>query len=377
MMGRMRFMDMLRDALDVRSRAEAVTGEHRAPTPPPRPSMPSDPLALIPVCRGVQILETAIRSLPLMQLDDDGRRVRMSSIARDPDPGTPRGEMIADMVADLAFNGNLFLLRQRVGGYELGARLLPAREVAVVDMSADPLRRDIRYMWRGLEFTPAEVVHRRFIVLPGQLRGVGPITMARIELQGMAETASYAANWRDESGVASGVLSSDQVLTDADAETAKQRVMASRSGTPLVLGKGLSYTRTIMSPEDMQFLQTRQFDTTEVARMLGIPANLLLAAVEGSSLTYQNIEQSWIEFSSYTLQAYAMPICDALSQLVPLHQHIAMDWDSARRSDTASRWGAYATALNAGFITIDEVRAREGMAPLDATATITQQEVEA
>lgn len=350
------------------TRSAQASASKSAPVPPPRPTVDGNPLAMIPVCRGVQIIETAIRSLPLVQRDEAGRQVRMSSIARDPDPGTPRGELIAQMVADLAFNGNLFLLRQHVGGFEIGARLLPAGEVAVTDMSPDPGTRDIRYMWRGMEFTPDELIHRRFIVLPGMLRGVGPITMARIELQGMAETEAYAANWRDESGVPSGILTSDQTLSDTEAETAKQRVLASRSGTPLVLGKGLHYARTLMSPEDMQFIQTRNFDTTQVARMLGIPANLLLASVEGSSLTYQNIEQSWIEFSSYTLQAYAMPICDALSQLVPARQRIDMDWNKARRSDTKSRWEALQIAVGMGLLTLDEARDWEGLPPRDDTA---------
>lgn len=348
-----------------------------APTPPPRPTVDGNPLAMIPVCRGVQILETAIRSLPLVQRDEAGRQVRMSSIARDPDPGTPRGEMIAQMVADLAFNGNIFMLRQHVGGFEVGARLLPAPEVAVVDMSADPTVRDIRYMWRGREFTPSQLIHRKFIVLPGMLRGVGPITMARLELQGMAETAAYAQNWRSESGAASAVLSSDNVLTDVEAETAKQRVMNARAGTPLVLGRGLKYQRYTLSPEDMQFIQSRNFDTTQVARMLGIPANLLLASVEGSSLTYQNIEQSWIEFSSYTLQAYAMPICDALSQLVPARQTIEMDWNKARRSDTKSRWEALQLAVEMGLMTIDEAREWEGLPPVATSETTITNEVEA
>lgn len=374
----MGIIDRIRGTFALTRSAQASASKN-APVPPPRPTVDGNPLAMIPVCRGVQIIETAIRSLPLVQRDEAGRQVRMSSIARDPDPGTPRGELIAQMVADLAFNGNLFLLRQHVGGFEIGARLLPAGEVAVTDMSPDPTVRDIRYMWRGMEFTPSELIHRRFIVLPGMLRGVGPITMARIELQGMAETEAYAANWRDESGVPSGILTSDQTLSDTEAETAKQRVLASRSGTPLVLGKGLHYARTLMSPEDMQFIQTRNFDTTQVARMLGIPANLLLASVEGSSLTYQNIEQSWIEFSSYTLQAYAMPICDALSQLVPARQRIDMDWNKARRSDTKSRWEALQIAVGMGLLTLDEARDWEGLPPRDDTAqTITNEtEVEA
>lgn len=346
-------------------RSQKTATASAAPLLPPRETVDGAPMGLVAVCRGVQILETAIRSLPIVQRDDDGRQVRMSSIARDPDPTVPRGELIAQMVADLAFNGNVFLLRQKVGGFDTGARLLPAAEVIVVDRSDDPLRPEIVYGWRGMEFSSDQMIHRRFITLPGMLRGVGPITMARLELQGMAETAAYAQNWRGESGAFSAVITVDDILTPDNAEKVKESVMAVRGGTPLVLGKGSHYQRYGLSPEEMQFIQSRQFDTTQVARMLGIPANLLLASVEGSSLTYQNIEQSWIEFSSYTLAGYAAPICDALSQLVPRHQHIAMDWDSARRSDTKSRWEALKVAVDMGLLTLDEARAREGLPPID------------
>ena len=169
-----------------------------------------------------------------------------------------------------------------------------------------------------------------------------------------------------------------QAAAEAGCENMPPLYQSSAVSTPLVLGKGLHYARTVMSPEDMQFIQTRNFDTTQVARMLGIPANLLLASVEGSSLTYQNIEQSWIEFSSYTLQAYAMPICDALSQLVPARQRIDMDWNKARRSDTKSRWEALQIAVGMGLLTLDEARDWEGMPPRDETQTISNDtEVEA
>lgn len=375
----MGILESIKGMLDVRSRADAIE-RSSARTPPARPAAQVDPMGMIPVCRGVQIIETAIRELPLEQRDSDNRRVRMSGIMRDPSPGTPRGELIANMVADLAFNGNIFLHRVIIGGATWAVRQLPANLVTVTDWNNDPDHPDIRYWYRGNELDPADVIHRRFICLPGCVRGVGPITMARLQLQGMADTEAYASNWRQDGSIASAILTSDQVLTDQDAEKAKDRLLSNRrGGDPLVLGKGLHYERLAMSPEDMQFLQTRQFDVTSIARMLGIPANLLLANVEGSSLTYQNIEQSWIEFSSYTLQAYAMPICDALSQLVPRDQHVTVDWDSARRSDTKSRYEAYQLALDMGLFDIDEARRKEGLPPLDTTTTTstTSKEVEA
>ena len=71
-----------------------------------------------------------------------------------------------------------------------------------------------------------------------------------------------------------------------------------------MVGKALEYVPLDMKPADLQFLETQKFDTTQIARLLGIPASIMLAAVDGSNLTYSNIEQSWIEFADYTLAAY-------------------------------------------------------------------------
>ena len=139
-----------------------------------------------------------------------------------------------------------------------------------------------------------------------------------------------------------------------------------------VLGKGLDYTPLALSPEDLQFIESQQFNTTQIARLLGIPASLMLAKVEGTSLTYSNIEQEWLTFAEYTLSAYADEICEALTSLLPEGQWCMPDWDSLHRSDTNTRYSAYQTAISAGFMSVDEARAREGWAPINQT---TPQEV--
>lgn len=382
-MGGMGWITRIKGAIIRRSQdgGDTDTPNRSAAVPPPRARMGGDPMSLIAVARGIQILQTAIRELPLVQRDDMRHKVRMSGIMRDPSPGVPRGELIAGMVADLACDGNLFLHRIKVGGNTWAVRQLPAGMVSVVNATGDPDYPDLHYWYRGREIPADDIIHRKYVVLPGMVRGVGPISLARMELDGMIETEDYAQNWRGDGSIASAVLTSDQVLTDKEATDAKNRLTKNRrGGDPLVLGKGLHYERMSLSPEQLQFIQTRNFDVTAVARMLGIPSNLLLASVEGTSLTYQNVEQSWIEFSSYTLQAYAMPICDALSQLVPYRQYVTVDWDKARRSDTKSRYETYKTGIEMGLITIDEARDSEDMPPLDTlsqTTTTTSQEVEA
>ena len=111
-------------------------------------------------------------------------------------------------------------------------------------------------------------------------------------------------------------------------------------------------------------METQKFDTTQIARLLGIPASIMLAAVDGSNLTYSNIEQSWIEFSDYTLSAYTGEIEELFNVLLPRGREARFDWDSSRRADMSDRFNAYKTALDSKWITVNEVRARESYPPL-------------
>ena len=154
-------------------------------------------------------------------------------------------------------------------------------------------------------------------------------------------------------------------MTPQIAKDAKEAWKATgEAGDVKVLGSKLKYVPLDMKPADLQFLETQKFDTTQIARLLGIPASIMLAAVDGSNLTYSNIEQSWIEFADYTLAAYAGEIEELFNRLLPRGREARFDWDSSRRADMADRFSAYATALQSGWLEVNEVRAKEAMPPL-------------
>ena len=338
-----------------------------APTLPERPSASHDPLALSTVFRGVQIIETAVSKLPVIQYAPDGSRMRPSTIVTRPDLNRSRRDLFGDLVSALALNGNAFLLKVEAGGVLVGVRSLPPQLVTVTDLNMDPANPRLRYSYRGVNYDGSQIVHLKLLNVTGHLRGMGPISAAREEIEGAQDTRAYAANWLDNTARPAGILKSDQILSDQDAKTASERWAKGGAGGVRVLGKGLDYTPLALSPEDLQFIESQQFNTTQISRLLGIPASLMLANVEGTSLTYSNIEQEWLTFAEYTLSAYADEICEALTQLLPDGQYCAPDWDSLHRSDTNTRYSAYQTAIQAGFMTIDEARAREGWTPIHQT----------
>lgn len=152
-------------------------------------------------------------------------------------------------------------------------------------------------------------------------------------------------------------MKTDKKVTPEYAKQAKTDWKASGTAADIkVLGENLTYVPLDMKPADLQFLETQKFDTTQIARLLGIPASIMLAAVDGSNLTYSNIEQSWIEFADYTLAAYAGEIEELFNRLLPRGRTAAFDWDSSRRADMADRFNAYQTAIASGWMTVDEIR---------------------
>ena len=175
----------------------------------------------------------------------------------------------------------------------------------------------------------------------------------------------YKARFYTDSSNVKGYLKSDQKITPDSAKQAKDDWgKAGKAGDIKVVGSNLTYVPLDMKPADLQFLETQKFDTTQIARLLGIPASIMLAAVDGSTLTYSNIEQSWIEFADYTLAAYTGELEELLSGLLPRGRVVRFDWDSSRRADMADRYNAYKTAIGSGWLTVDDVREREGLPPL-------------
>lgn len=350
-----------------RTRAAGGTGMPDGIRPPDR-TPAGGPLTLSTVFRGVQVLQTAITGLPVVETVRGVRQPDVSRIISRPDPTRTRRDWISEIVAALCLDGNAFVRLDRFDGQVVGCTLLPPRDVTVTDTGDDPAAPCLAYTYNGHTYTSRDIVHLKYLNVPGRLRGLGPISAAREEIESAQAARTYKSRFYTDGSNAKGYLRSDMRITQDVAEQAKAAWKGDGGpGDVKVLGNGLTYVPLDLKPADLQFLESQKFDTTQIARLLGIPASIMLAAVDGSNLTYSNVEQSWIEFADYTLAAYTGEIEEVFDTLLPRGRRAVFDWDSSRRSDTSERYQAYSTAITAGWLTIDEVRAREGLQPLDAT----------
>jgi phage portal protein BeeE len=85
------------------------------------------------------------------------------------------------------------------------------------------------------------------------------------------------------------------------------------------------------------------------------------------ALQYQTDEQIMLRFVRITVQPYCDVIGEALSAYLPgdylLGDRIVIDPRALLMADQFTRFQAWESALRAGWVTIDEVREKEGLRP--------------
>lgn len=325
----------------------------------------NEALGMIAVYRAVNLIATAGIQLSFdsYRVKDDSKVTPKPLILRRLDADEPFHVSLEKLYNSLALNGNFFarVFRDAQGRVQ-GARVLNPHDVLI---DVDPDGNVTGYQYKGRTYAKGEIVHRSLARVPGDPRGRGPIQAAQAELRGALDTRDYASHWFTDSGVPTGVLSAKQTLTPEMAAAYKKQWTDSQGGTRgvAVLGNDTSYQPVYLSPEDAQFIQGQQFNTTAIARLFGIPAGLMLAAVEGTSMTYTNQQQAWVEFQRFTLARYVIEVESFFTELLPRTEEAKANYEALLAPDTSTRYAAHAIALTNSWLSVNEVRAIEGLEP--------------
>lgn len=127
----------------------------------------------------------------------------------------------------------------------------------------------------------------------------------------------------------------------------------------------LSYETTGFSPKDMTYNESLQFLSTQVARLMGVPA-WMVSADMNNSMTYQNILDSRKEFLAYTLQPYISAIENRLSMDDVTNGRnvvrFAVD-ETFLRADAMERLNVIEKLLNLGLIDVEQAKEMEDLTP--------------
>lgn len=353
--------------LGIQSRSQGSVDSYGGTSPlagvlPPARSAVTDvnldsALSINSVFRAVQILSGAVSQLEL-GVWRAGIEIDSPAIVRQPDVNKTLSQFLKRTTISLAGTGNAYwlLINNSAGATDSIQILNPL----AVSIGEDKQGRKV-YHYASETYRTDQVKHLRLLEVPGHEYGLGPVQSCRSGLGSALSLRDYSDNWFSKSAVPTGVLSTDLNLTGPEADAYKARwneMQAERSVA--VLSKGLKYEPILLSPADAQFLESQQFSVTTVAQMFGIPAPYLLAAVQGSSMTYQNLEMADSQFVKYTLMAYLKEIEDALSSVLPRGQVAKFKLDGFLRPDAKSQADIHKIYFDMGVISADEIRADKG-----------------
>lgn len=198
------------------------------------------------------------------------------------------------------------------------------------------------------------------------INGFSPIALHRSAIGlGMA-TEQYGSAHFGNSGKPAGVLMHPEHLTE-EAENRLRNQFDSHhrgvanAGKPLVLEEGMSWASIGIPPDDAQFLQTREFQVAEIARIYRVPPHMLYDLTRA---TFSNIEEMQLAFYTDSLLPWLNKWEEELNaKLLPPHgnQFFKFNADAFLRGDIETRFNHYKVGREASVYTINEMRRFENL----------------
>ena len=199
------------------------------------------------------------------------------------------------------------------------------------------------------------------------LMRMSPIRLHRENL-GLAKSAQdFGAEYFGQSGQMTGVLSSEQPLKkeQMDVIQGSWNNGAAQAGTKL-MPFGFEYQRIAISPDEAQFIETRKFQAEEITRIFSVPPSLVMLP---SQTTYNNVEQQNLMFARHTIVPWTQRIEQEIDRkLIPSYDspmvYSKFKLSDLQRGDSAARANYFTQMIQAGVLSINEVRAEEEKNPI-------------
>jgi HK97 family phage portal protein len=224
------------------------------------------------------------------------------------------------------------------------------------------------YKLRNVEVDPADVWHSAINCMPGSDIGMSTIQYAARTTRTIQAAEMFGLQWFEDGGHPSGILTNKNAnrIGQDQAQRVKEAFLAATRGTrePVVMSGGWDYTQIQISPQDSQFLATMQYDATDICRFFGLNPSMAGHGTQGSSITYQNVEQQSMDFLAYPMTPWIIQQEEWLTDLVPRGQYVKLDTSPLLRTDMLSRFTAYHMMIGSRAFTQNEVRAMEDFPPL-------------
>jgi len=338
-----------------------------------RPVSPQRAMQTSAVFACVRILSESLAQLPVKVLEKDASgavhevtQIPLATLLGTSPNSYQSGFQFREMgQAHCALWGNFYAeilknkLGEVVGLYPLNAWGCTPRMVGtekVYDVNGVTLRDD-------------EVLHIPALGYDG-IKGLSPIAMHRTSIGMTLAAEEFGAGFYANGTRLAGVLEHPQSLSDGAGARLRENwsnvyAGAANSGKVAVLEEGMKFNPLTMPLEDAQYIESRKFQVTDIARIYRIPPHMV---GDLDRATFSNIEQQGIEFVVHTMMPWVARWEQEINRrCFPQNgrqMFVKFNLGGLLRGDLNSRYTAYSLGRQWGWLSINDIRALEDMNPI-------------
>lgn len=328
------------------------------------------------VWAAIRILSESVAQLPLSVYETDkvGNKLQAlkhpiyNLLSNKPNKQMNTYTWVQKIMIDLLTRGNSYVYIERNGG---------ARPVALLPLDPQKIRLveqegEIYYeLDEGGLVDSYDMLHFKMMANNG-LIGLSPVDVGANAIGYGLALEEYGNSFFSNGAKVSGVLSTDRHLSDEAIQRLKVSFNENYSkigdaNKTMVLEEGLKFQQISLSNEASQFLKSREFSITEIARLFNLPPHLLRDLTKSS---FNNISEQSREFVQYSLMPYlVMMESEMNTKLFRANEqnkvHTKFNANALLRGTPKDRSEYYRTMLNIGAMSIDEIRKYEELPTIE------------
>jgi HK97 family phage portal protein len=320
-----------------------------------------------------RLLADTISSLPVDTfIRRDGNRLpfrpRPAWVYEPEGPGTSRVEYYKQVVVSMLLSHGAVIQIIRGGNGDVVA--LQPLDPTRVTVRRNAATRGREFVIDGKTVLPGDqVLYICEMRKPGSVMGTSRIEEVKNTL-GLAKALDeFASRYFSNGANAGGIIEFPGNLTQEQAKDVVEAFEAGHKGLrkshkPGVLSGGAKFQKIGSDAEQAQMLESRQFAVEEIARVFRVPPSMIGLNTPGA-MSYSSVEHQAIQFVRYSLTPLITAIEEAHNRLLTGDAFMRVNMDGLLRGDSATQAQVFSTAMQAGYMSVNDVRGLMDMRPVD------------
>lgn len=200
-------------------------------------------------------------------------------------------------------------------------------------------------------------------------RGLNPTLVQYQNLSTQKSIQDFGDSFFKNGGMLGGILSTKEYLDAEQMQAASDQWEREYTGSQnahkvALLGGGFTYQPLSVPLDQLQWAESRKYGAEEIARIFSVPPAMLGM---DSQTAYSNYEQQVLQFFQGCIFPWVRRIESEIERkmLKDVNLECRFNVDALLRADLKNRSDYYHTLLSDGVMSINEVRAKEGLGPVD------------